>query len=123
MPCVAKHLLSWVLSTTPGNFLAEKTVKGSLKQEASTGARPVLMPCVMVPGGADEDPVVCDADVVAPTFTNENRSRNSPSVRTERSWSTNQMPMKSFWSVSWWRDGVSYLSSCFPGYGWRKGGG
>lgn len=25
MPCAAKHLLSGVLSMTPGNFLAEKT--------------------------------------------------------------------------------------------------
>lgn len=42
MPCVAKHLLSGVLSTTPGNFFAEKTVNISLKQEASMGALPVL---------------------------------------------------------------------------------
>jgi hypothetical protein len=31
-------LLSWVLSITPGNFLAEKTWKGSEKTEARTGA-------------------------------------------------------------------------------------
>ena len=44
MPCVAKHLLRLVDSMTPGNFLAEKTWKTSLKQEASTGAEPVLRP-------------------------------------------------------------------------------
>jgi hypothetical protein len=31
-----------VLSTTPGNFLAEKTVKTSLKHDARIGAFPVL---------------------------------------------------------------------------------
>lgn len=43
MPCNAKHLLSWVLSITPGNFLAEKTWNGSEKTEARTGAVPWLM--------------------------------------------------------------------------------
>lgn len=42
MPCVAKHLDKGVLSTTPGNRLAEKTVKGSEKQAAKIGALPVL---------------------------------------------------------------------------------
>jgi hypothetical protein len=42
MPCVAKHLLKGVLSMTPGNFLAEKTWKTSLKQEARTGAEAVF---------------------------------------------------------------------------------
>lgn len=42
LPCRAKHLLRPVLSTTPGNFLAEKTVKTSEKHEARTGAFPVL---------------------------------------------------------------------------------
>lgn len=43
MPCVAKHLLSFVLSTTPGNFFALNTVNTSLKHAASTGALPVLI--------------------------------------------------------------------------------
>lgn len=42
MPCVAKHLLSGVLSMTPGNFLALKTWKMLLKHEAKTGADPVF---------------------------------------------------------------------------------
>ncbi len=42
MPCVAKHLLSFVLSITPGNFLAEKTSNEFEKHEARTGADPVL---------------------------------------------------------------------------------
>jgi hypothetical protein len=42
MPCVAKHLLSGVLSTTPGNFLAEYTVNTSLQHDARMGALPVL---------------------------------------------------------------------------------
>lgn len=41
IPCVAKHLLSGVLSITPGNFLALKTWKMSLKAVARTGAEPV----------------------------------------------------------------------------------
>lgn len=72
-------------------------MNGSLKQDARTGARPVLIPCVMVPGGAEE--LECDGEL-APTLTKEKRRRNSPSVRTERSCRTNHMPMKSFWSVS-----------------------
>lgn len=42
MPCSAKHLLSGVLSITPGNFLAEKTWNGSEKTDARTGAEPWL---------------------------------------------------------------------------------
>ena len=42
MPCFAKALLRGVLSTTPGNFLAEKTWNSSLKQVAKMGADPVL---------------------------------------------------------------------------------
>lgn len=68
MPCVAKHLLSPVLSQTPGNFLAEYTWKTSLKQEARTGAFPVLtmeleLPCCPL-----------RAEDGGPTFTKENRS-------------------------------------------------
>lgn len=43
MPCRAKHLLSWVLSITPGNFLAEKTWNGSENTDARTGAVPWLI--------------------------------------------------------------------------------
>lgn len=42
MPCVAKHLLSSVLSQTPGNFFAEYTWKTSLKTEARIGDLPSL---------------------------------------------------------------------------------
>ena len=42
IPCVAKHLDKDVLSTTPGNFFAENTVKASLKVDARTGALPVF---------------------------------------------------------------------------------
>ena len=42
IPCVAKILLSAVLSITPGNFLALNTWKTSLKQDARTGALPLL---------------------------------------------------------------------------------
>jgi hypothetical protein len=72
MPCVAKHLLKCVLSTTPGNFFAEYTVNTSEKQDASTGALPVLT-------APDEMywELGSDAGVLGPpgtpTFTNENR--------------------------------------------------
>ncbi len=54
---------SGVLSQTPGNFFAEKTVKTSLKHEASTGDLPVLTtgPSPLPFGGG-------------PTLTNENLS-------------------------------------------------
>lgn len=42
MPCVAKHRLRSVLSMTPGNFLALKTWNIWEKQDASTGADPLL---------------------------------------------------------------------------------
>jgi hypothetical protein len=42
MPWVAKHLLRFVLSITPGNFFALKTWKTSEKVLASTGADPVF---------------------------------------------------------------------------------
>ena len=45
IPCVAKHLLRFVLSMTPGNFFALKTWKMSLKQDARTGAEAVLSLC------------------------------------------------------------------------------
>lgn len=48
MPCVAKILLSAVLSITPGNFLALKTWKTSLKQEAKTGAEPLFRDWVVL---------------------------------------------------------------------------
>ena len=38
MPWVANDLLRSVLSITPGNFLALKTLNGLLKIEANTGA-------------------------------------------------------------------------------------
>jgi len=98
IPCVAKHLDNAVLSTTPGNLLAEYTVKGSEKQAARTGAEPVLtrdelffpVPGAPLGGGGDG----------TPTLTNWKRSRNWPSVRTERSWSTNQIPILSDGSVN-----------------------
>jgi hypothetical protein len=66
-------LLKGVLSTTPGNFLAEYTVKTSEKQAARTGALPVLMLAVCRPfvplGGAGIEVGV----VGAPTLTKENR--------------------------------------------------
>lgn len=68
IPCVAKHLLNGVLSTTPGNFFALYTVKTSEKHAAKTGALPVLrmefwfegFPLGVVDGG--------------PTLTKERRS-------------------------------------------------
>lgn len=65
VPCVAKHLLNGVLSTTPGNFLAENTLKTSEKHEARTGALPVLTE-------HDELVLICDGEG-APTLTNEKR--------------------------------------------------
>lgn len=44
IPWAAKHFDKVVLSQTPGNFLAEKTVKTSEKHEARTGARSLLTP-------------------------------------------------------------------------------
>lgn len=41
-PCEAKFLLNWVLSLTPGNFLADQTVKGSEKVSARMGHAPVF---------------------------------------------------------------------------------
>lgn len=67
MPCVAKHLLSAVLSHTPGNFLALNTWNGSLKTEARIGALDWLMP-VLEP----DDPE--GRGVGRPTFTKENWS-------------------------------------------------
>jgi hypothetical protein len=65
IPCVAKHLLSGVLSQTPGNFLAEKTWKTSLKADARTGALPVF-----IVGVAVSEPLAGGA----PTLTKEKRS-------------------------------------------------
>jgi hypothetical protein len=42
IPCVAKHLLNGVLSTTPGNFFAENTWNSFEKQLARIGALPVF---------------------------------------------------------------------------------
>lgn len=42
IPCVAKHLLRLVLSMTPGNLFALKTWKTCEKQDARTGAEPLL---------------------------------------------------------------------------------
>lgn len=63
MPWWANCLDSGVLSQTPGNFLAEKTVKGSLKHDARTGDLPVLTLAVL--------PLVLE---VGATLTNENLS-------------------------------------------------
>lgn len=56
MPWCANCFDSGVLSHTPGNFLAEKTVKTSLKHDASTGVLPVLtcdgLPLAIWLGGA-----------------------------------------------------------------------
>lgn len=52
-----------MLSQTPGNFLAEKTVNDSLKHDASTGDLPVL---TLGPGPPPLG--------VGATLTNENRS-------------------------------------------------
>lgn len=70
IPCVAKHLLNSVLSTTPGNLLAEYTVKTSLKHAAKTGALLVLTVVIgIAPLGLAFAEVL---DVVGtPTFTNE----------------------------------------------------
>lgn len=78
MPCVAKHRLNAVLSTTPGNFFAEYTVNTSLKQAASTGALPWVISGALLGFDGFEAGrcAVCAAgrgDVV-PTFTNEKRS-------------------------------------------------
>ena len=75
MPCVAKHLLRLVLSTTPGKRLAEYTVKHSEKQAARTGAFPKLTEVMdwpldsWLPGVVD----VGEPDGT-PTFTKEKRS-------------------------------------------------
>lgn len=52
IPCLANALLRGVLSTTPGNFLAEKTWNSLLKPEASIGAELVLT-LPVCRGGAD----------------------------------------------------------------------
>jgi hypothetical protein len=69
MPWLAKHLLSGVLSQTPGNFLAENTEKTSLKQDASTGAFPWLTMELALAA-------CCPFEAMfgSPTLTNENRS-------------------------------------------------
>lgn len=112
MPCVAKHLLSPVLSQTPGNFLAENTWKTSLKHEARTGAFPVLtieFALACCPLGAVDG---------GPTLTKEKRNLRDrlvppasscqyslvaylkrPSVLTLRSWRMNQIPILSDGSV------------------------
>jgi hypothetical protein len=72
MPWVAKHLLRSVLSTTPGNFFAEYTTNGAEKQEARTGALPVLI----APDGIYIElgsAVGVLGAPGAPTFTNEKR--------------------------------------------------
>jgi len=117
MPCVAKHLLRFVLSTTPGKRFAEYTVKTSEKQAASTGALPVLTAVIgmaLLPelGFAE------DGEPGTPTLTKEKRSLidllvgwvgerrreetylNVPPVRTDRSCRTNQMPILSSGSVN-----------------------
>lgn len=66
MPCVAKHLLRCVLSTTPGNLFAEYTMKLSEKQEARTGATPVLTVVV--------ETFLPDPVPWTPTLTKEKRS-------------------------------------------------
>jgi hypothetical protein len=73
MPCVAKHLLRFVLSTTPGKRFAEYTVKTSEKQAASTGALPVLTAVIgtallLALGFAE------DGEPGTPTLTKEKRS-------------------------------------------------
>jgi len=70
-------------------------VNTSEKQAARTGALPVLT-AVMAPDVPLE--VVGEADT--PTLTNEKRSRKFPSVRTDKSCSTNQIPILSSGSVS-----------------------
>lgn len=70
MPCVAKHLLNPVLSTTPGKRLALYTVKTSLKHAASTGALPVLTPVMATLPAL----VLLVGEAETPTFTNEKRS-------------------------------------------------
>jgi hypothetical protein len=79
MPWPAKHLLSSVLSMTPGNFLAEKTWNGSEKAVARTGRLPVesFEPPSLVP---------------APTSKKLILRRKTASVRTDRSCRTNQCP-------------------------------
>ena len=47
MPWWANCFDSGVLSQTPGNFLAEKTVNDSLKQDARIGALPVFTLAVL----------------------------------------------------------------------------
>lgn len=68
IPCVAKHLLSAVLSHTPGNFLALNTWNGSLKTEARIGALDWLIPVPEL-----EEPEE-GRGVGRPTFTKENWS-------------------------------------------------
>lgn len=56
IPWCANCFDSGVLSHTPGNFLAEKTVKTSLKHDARTGVLPMLtcdgLPLAIWLGGA-----------------------------------------------------------------------
>lgn len=75
MPCVAKHLLSLVLSTTPGNFFALYTWNLSLKHAASTGAMPRLI--LPLSSGGAAPPCVCGLGVMVvepPTLTKLKRS-------------------------------------------------
>ena len=77
MPCVAKHLLRFVLSTTPGKRFALYTVKTSEKQAARTGALPVLTPVMAT---EPEGPLVV-GEAETPTLTKEKRSLGGVSER------------------------------------------
>ncbi len=87
-------------------------MKTSEKQAARTGALPVLTPVMAT---EPEGPLLVVGEADTPTLTNEKRSlgrldgeggegkgtyRKVPSVRTERSCSTNQIPIRSSGSVS-----------------------
>ena len=96
IPWLANDLLRSVLSITPGNFFALKTLNGLLKIEANTGAVVLVTVCEIWPLTLVGVPEVFGW----PTLTKFNLSRNQPSVRTLRSWRTNQMPKFSFRSFN-----------------------
>jgi hypothetical protein len=71
---VANVLLNAVLSHTPGNFLAEKTLKTSLKQHARIGALFLLILGAPVSRGVPSG---------GPTLTKENLKLRSHTVSVE----------------------------------------
>lgn len=88
-PCWRRRCDNGVGEGTPGNFLGEYTVKGSVKTCASTVE--LSDRTYEAPGSGAGGP---------PTLTSRIRSLNTPSVLTERSWKRKKMPGSSLSSLS-----------------------